>query len=167
MKPASILLWSMDNCMSMHCDPGLITILLQDQIGGLQVRYQDQWIDIHPVKGALVANARELLQNLFLHGLLRLHIPLNHDAILLLLLISNDKFKGAEHRVLANQIGPRILVACFFTTPILPFNKLYGPIKELPSDDNTPFYRDILGQHRRMLLVLYGLDENGMEKKNY
>ena len=39
---------------SKHSDPDFFTILLQDQIGGLQVLYQNQWADIPPVIGALL-----------------------------------------------------------------------------------------------------------------
>ncbi|WJZ87276.1 hypothetical protein VitviT2T_006671 [Vitis vinifera] len=45
-----------------HSDNDFLTILLQDQIGGLQVLHQDQWVDIPPVPGALVINVGDLLQ---------------------------------------------------------------------------------------------------------
>lgn len=45
-----------------HWDPDFLTILLQDYIGGLQVRYQNCWIDVPPVPGALVINIGDLLQ---------------------------------------------------------------------------------------------------------
>ena len=50
-----------------HSDPDFLTILLQDHIGGLQVLYQNRWIDVPPVPGALVVNIGDLLQARFLY----------------------------------------------------------------------------------------------------
>ncbi|KAL4637879.1 hypothetical protein ACB092_03G109500 [Castanea dentata] len=119
---------------SKHSDPDFFTILLQGQIGGLQLLYENQWADIPPVIGALVVNLGDLFQ-----------------------LISNDKFNSAIHRVLANQVGPRISVACFFSTHLQPVNQLYGPIKELLSDDNPPLYRETLVGEYAFSYALKGL----------
>lgn len=104
---------------SKHADNDFLTILLQDHIGGLQVLFQGKWIDIPPEPGALVVNIGDLLQ-----------------------LITNDRFKSVEHRVLANRVGPRVSVASFFFTALQPSSKLYGPIKVLISEDNPPKYRE-------------------------
>ncbi|KAL5708442.1 hypothetical protein ACHQM5_019235 [Ranunculus cassubicifolius] len=103
---------------SEHTDPAFLTILLQDQIGGLQVLYQDQWVDIQPIPGAFVINIANILQ-----------------------IVSNDRFKSVQHRVLANHVGPRVSVACFLNAR--GDTKPFGPIKELVSAETGPIYRDV------------------------
>ncbi|KAK7386187.1 hypothetical protein VNO78_26223 [Psophocarpus tetragonolobus] len=102
-----------------HTDNSFVTVILQDHIGGLQLLHENKWVDVSPVPGALGVNIGDLLQ-----------------------IITNDKFKSVEHRVVANRVGPRVSVASIFSTGLQPSSKLYGPIKDLVSEDNPPKYRE-------------------------
>nr|KJB28442.1 hypothetical protein B456_005G048600 [Gossypium raimondii] len=82
------------------------------------ILHHNYWIDVPCIPGALVVNVGDLPQ-----------------------LVSNEKFKSMNHRVLAKWAGPKISVACFL---IMQANnkenesRLYGQIKELLSENNPP-----------------------------
>ncbi|XP_016202684.1 1-aminocyclopropane-1-carboxylate oxidase homolog 1 isoform X1 [Arachis ipaensis] len=104
-----------------HWDSSFLTVLLQDQVGGLQIFYENQWIDITPIPGALIINLGDMMQ-----------------------LITNNKFVSSKHRVLARKTGPRVSVACFFRQHLQPeISKVYGPIRELVTEENPAMYKDI------------------------
>ncbi|KAK1380637.1 1-aminocyclopropane-1-carboxylate oxidase-like [Heracleum sosnowskyi] len=102
-----------------HTDPVVVTVLAQNDVGGLQVKVgEDDWVDVEPVPGALVINIGDILQ-----------------------IMSNDEYKSVEHRVLANPVQePRISVVFFFNPGDR--ENIYGPIPEIVSSEKPPVYRN-------------------------
>lgn len=47
-----------------HTDYGLLTLLQQDEVGGLQLRHGEEWIDVPPVPDSLVCNVGDMLERL-------------------------------------------------------------------------------------------------------
>ncbi|GLJ26767.1 hypothetical protein SUGI_0521770 [Cryptomeria japonica] len=81
-----------------HTDSGLLTIIHQDQVGGLEILREGNWIGIKPRADALVINVGDLLQAW-----------------------SNDVCKSVEHRVFVNCNEERVSLAYFLN----PFDDTY------------------------------------------
>jgi len=47
-----------------HTDYGLLTILQQDDVGGLQVKTGNRWVDAPPVHGSFVCNIGDMLDRM-------------------------------------------------------------------------------------------------------
>lgn len=58
-----------------HTDPHLLTILHQDEIAGLQVHIDDQWITVKPRPNCFVVNVGDLFQVPSLSMNSKLNIP--------------------------------------------------------------------------------------------
>ncbi|CAI0466420.1 unnamed protein product [Linum tenue] len=101
-----------------HTDTGFITVLAQDDIGGLQVLHRNRWVDVPPMSQGLVVNLGTLLQ-----------------------VMSNDKFTSVEHRVVLKGAEPRVSAISFFGIGYTLNTRLYGPVEELLSEDNPPKYK--------------------------
>jgi len=48
-----------------HTDTGVITVVLREQAGGLQVKHGEAWLDATPSPGVLIVNIGNLLQVIF------------------------------------------------------------------------------------------------------
>ncbi|GMN74081.1 hypothetical protein TIFTF001_052303 [Ficus carica] len=103
-----------------HTDPGVLTVLMQNQVPGLQVKHGDVWVDVEPVHGGLIVNVGDFLQ-----------------------IISNGAYTSVQHRVLANSSKePRISIVIFFNLAKWKGDGYYGPLPELLSPEKPPIYRD-------------------------
>ena len=51
--------------MPPHSDYGFLTLLLQDQVEGLQIQFQGQWFTVQPINNAFVVNVGDHLEVVF------------------------------------------------------------------------------------------------------
>lgn len=117
-----------DQGVGAHKDGGFLTLLLQDQNKGLQVEYNDVWVDVDPIPGTLVVNIGELLE-----------------------LASNGYLRATVHRVVTPPAGvARYSVPFFFSAQL----DSEIPLLELPealaaealgpeSDPGNPLFRNV------------------------
>ncbi len=97
-----------DVALGHHTDPGILTLLLQDNVGGLQADSRDHgWIDIEPQPGTIVVNLADSLQ-----------------------VWTNDQYRAAIHRVKPMTTTTRMSIPFFFNPPsdavIEPIDHLAG-----------------------------------------
>ncbi|CAK9204608.1 unnamed protein product [Sphagnum troendelagicum] len=97
-----------------HSDPNIMSVLLQDEIGGLQVKKGNKWVGVAPVPNALVINIGDQLQ-----------------------VVSNGRFQSVEHRVVTNTSAARLSVITFLHPNA---DVMLGPALDLVDASHPPLY---------------------------
>ncbi|KAJ4952627.1 hypothetical protein NE237_029459 [Protea cynaroides] len=99
-----------------HCDPTSLTILHQDQVGGLQVFVDEEWRSVSPHSEAFVVNIGDTFMAL-----------------------SNGRYKSCLHRAVVNRESPRKSLA-FFLCPQK--EKVVRPPSRLVDKENPRKFPD-------------------------
>jgi isopenicillin N synthase-like dioxygenase len=98
-----------------HTDYGLLTILRQDDIGGLQVKSRSRWIDAPPIPGTFLCNIGDMLERL-----------------------TRGSYRSTPHRVLNTSRRDRLSFPFFFDPSfdawMLPIE---GLVNDAPTDDSS------------------------------
>ncbi|KAL9241896.1 hypothetical protein vseg_015956 [Gypsophila vaccaria] len=99
-----------------HTDSEGITILAQDDVGGLQVKRKSdtEWISVKPESGSFIVNVGNILQ-----------------------VWSNDKYPSLEHRVMLNSNKHRMSIAFTFGPS---YSVDVKPLDELIDEQNCAKY---------------------------
>ncbi|KAM7258927.1 hypothetical protein ACFE04_014668 [Oxalis oulophora] len=117
--------------LSPHSDPGGITILFpDDNVAGLQVRRDNNWVTIKPVPNAIIVNLGDQMQ-----------------------VLSNAIYKSVEHRVIANSVEDRLSLALFYNPRS---DILIEPLKELVTEDRSALYQPMTFDEYRLYIRTKG-----------
>ncbi|XWS54847.1 hypothetical protein CRYUN_Cryun10bG0124700 [Craigia yunnanensis] len=100
-----------------HKDAGALTVLAQDDVGGLEVKRKSdgEWIRVKPTLDAFIINVGDIIQ-----------------------VWSNETYESVEHRVMVNSERERFSIPFFFNPAHYTIVK---PSEELTSEKNPPRYR--------------------------
>ncbi|KAK7317134.1 hypothetical protein RJT34_01110 [Clitoria ternatea] len=71
-----------------HSDHGLMTLLIQNGIGGLQVKHDGKWVDVNPLPNSLVVILGDQLE-----------------------VVSNGRYESVLHRAILNNTDTRMSIA--------------------------------------------------------
>ncbi|XP_015068590.1 protein DMR6-LIKE OXYGENASE 2-like [Solanum pennellii] len=111
--------------MPPHSDHGLLTLLIHNQVGGLQVQHQGKWINVNALPNSLLVNTGDHLE-----------------------IFSNGKYKSNMHRAMVNNKVTRISVVVAHGPSLDTIVKPASPLMEKeksPSANYIPMkYKDYL-----------------------
>ncbi|XP_020258334.1 probable 2-oxoglutarate-dependent dioxygenase ANS [Asparagus officinalis] len=106
--------------VSAHTDRGGITILMENDVEGLQVRYRGKWVPVPHVAGSYLVNIGDCVE-----------------------IMSNGKFKSVEHRAVVNKRRERIAVAIGngpgYDVIVKPISELISKASKGPSHEPILF----------------------------
>ncbi|KAL3521217.1 hypothetical protein ACH5RR_019366 [Cinchona calisaya] len=117
--------------LSSHSDPGGLTVLLADEnVAGLQVRKDDNWITVKPAPHAFIVNIGDQIQ-----------------------VLSNAQYKSIEHRVIVNSDRERLSLAFFYNPKS---DLLIEPAKELLTPETPALYPPMTFDQYRLYIRTKG-----------
>uniref|UniRef100_M1DKX9 Oxidoreductase n=1 Tax=Solanum tuberosum TaxID=4113 RepID=M1DKX9_SOLTU len=103
-----------------HCDGSCITLLFQDDTGGLYVRgiKGGNWTHVNPIKGSLAVYIGDLLR-----------------------IMSNDRYKSIEHCEAVDSSRVRISIPLFVISSL---DSVIGPFPQMFIAGEKPVYKHVL-----------------------
>ncbi|KAE8666783.1 putative ENTH/ANTH/VHS superfamily protein [Hibiscus syriacus] len=91
-----------------HSDHGLLTILMQNGIDGLQVMHKGNWVSINPLPNSFLVNTGDHME-----------------------ILTNGKYKSVVHRAVVNNKAPRVSIGTAHGPPL---DTVVSPAPELVKD---------------------------------
>ncbi|XP_058104218.1 protein SRG1-like [Magnolia sinica] len=118
--------------LSPHSDATGLTMLVQvNEVQGLQIRKDGNWIPIKPIPGAFIVNIGDILEA-----------------------SSNRVYRSIEHRAVINTEKERLSIAVFHCPT---FNTTIGPLPDLVKDSDI-YYKTVSLKDYKKFIVSSKLD---------
>ncbi|KAK3023243.1 hypothetical protein RJ639_044409 [Escallonia herrerae] len=117
-----------------HSDHGLLTLLIQNELGGLEVQHSGKWVPISPLPYSILVNTGDQME-----------------------VLTNGTYKSVVHRAMVNNRATRISLG---TANGPPLGKVVQPAPEFVDGENRPAaYRGI--KYKEYLELQYSKELNG------